>query len=335
MRIIIILLDNLHFLKYTFRQGVSKSEERANNEMEASGINMFWSKSSSMKAGQIMHKHSHDYYQLYYIIDGTPVFIIDDKDYALEKGDCLLLLPGMVHGAKPMKSDFYYEELKFYIHDQFLTDKLKTNICFRDDCFIKRSMEYICENWTCAVKQNTINITTLLSALLLNFALDSIHYENKDSQLVVTRGYNTLTRLMIVYIEKHFTEKFRLTEMANELHYNGNYLSTLFSRTTGISIVDYLNLVRIRQSIIMFAFYGQSVSSACESVGYTSLSYFSRLFKNITGISPSLFRKAFSDSSFAEDCLEKQPLLCYEMQTIQSMYDSISQLGKSIMHQFQ
>ena len=119
--------------------------------------------------------------------------------------------------------------------------------------------------------------------------------------------------------------------MAEELNYNKNYLSTVFSRTTGVSVVDYLNLMRIRQTVIFFAYYNQDVFTACESIGFASPSHFSRVFKSLVGISPRNFKYAFSsvDRQSVSQYFTEEPILNYTVCSLEEAFASLKSIGRA------
>lgn len=79
--------------------------------------------------------------------------------------------------------------------------------------------------------------------------------------------------------------------IAQELHYTNAYVCTVFKQKYGITIHDYINMVRIARAKELLEGTNDSLSSIAERVGYENDSYFSRVFKKSEGISPSDFRR--------------------------------------------
>ena len=95
------------------------------------------------------------------------------------------------------------------------------------------------------------------------------------------------------YIQQHFHESIRLEDVSNAVGFNATYFSALFKKETGQNFVDYLTALRINKSKALLCREGLSVQDVAEMVGYSDLKYFSRLFKKITGVSPSDYKKMY------------------------------------------
>lgn len=93
------------------------------------------------------------------------------------------------------------------------------------------------------------------------------------------------------YVRNHYDEEVTLTEIAESLYVNRNYLSQLFKRMTGETFVAYLNKYRIEKAKERMRENHYLISEISEMVGYQNPTYFSHVFKSITGKSPSEFYK--------------------------------------------
>lgn len=93
------------------------------------------------------------------------------------------------------------------------------------------------------------------------------------------------------YIEKCYHEDISLERIAASLHVNRNYLSQLFKRVTGEPFVTYFNKYRIRKAIELIETGQYMVYEISERVGFQNSTYFSQVFKSITGYSPSEYKR--------------------------------------------
>lgn len=96
---------------------------------------------------------------------------------------------------------------------------------------------------------------------------------------------------IIDYIEAHYQETITLTELANRFHFNASYLSTYFSTHQGIGLSEYLTEVRIEKAKMHLRNSRIPISEISDLVGYDNHSYFCKVFKKVTGMSPSKYRK--------------------------------------------
>lgn len=98
---------------------------------------------------------------------------------------------------------------------------------------------------------------------------------------------------LLNYIDENYAEALNLTELGNHFHYNPSYLSNFFSVNYKLGFNEYLNQVRIEKSIQLLKKGSKSVAEISALVGYSDHSYFSRVFKNMMGESPSAYRKQY------------------------------------------
>lgn len=82
-----------------------------------------------------------------------------------------------------------------------------------------------------------------------------------------------------------------IASYAGELNISQNYLSKLIKNATGHSVGEWIDIVRIQRSKHLLASTSVSIIDVAASVGIEDQSYFSRLFKKETGMTPSAFRK--------------------------------------------
>lgn len=107
---------------------------------------------------------------------------------------------------------------------------------------------------------------------------------------------------VINYIKNHFTQnELTLNLVAEELHVSQSYITKIVKQKTGASFTDYLNKLRINMAIKLLFDKGHNytINEISDMVGYSSQHYFSRAFKNYTGLSPIQYRnKNISEDSF-------------------------------------
>lgn len=109
----------------------------------------------------------------------------------------------------------------------------------------------------------------------------------------VDRRYSKRINSMIRYIDEHYNSDVSLRDLAFHFDLSMIYVSQLFKKEVGITVSAYLTKVRIREAIALLESGRFKVYEISEMVGYQSVQYFSKIFKNETGKKPSEFyRKA-------------------------------------------
>ncbi|MCP4727159.1 MAG: helix-turn-helix domain-containing protein [bacterium] len=94
----------------------------------------------------------------------------------------------------------------------------------------------------------------------------------------------------IHYIGNNFNEKITLEDVAAEIFLSSAYFSKIFKEQTGYNFSQYLNNLRIERSKSLLRNSRIPLVDIASLVGYEDQSYFSKVFKKITGNSPGKFR---------------------------------------------
>lgn len=93
------------------------------------------------------------------------------------------------------------------------------------------------------------------------------------------------------YIGQHYAENLTIADIAGNVYLSQTYVSLLFKQETGETIYEYLMKVRIEKAKELLRDPHVKFYEVCQAVGYTDPSYFSKLFKKMTGFTPSAYRE--------------------------------------------
>ena len=94
------------------------------------------------------------------------------------------------------------------------------------------------------------------------------------------------------FIHQHSDDELSLTKVAKFSNISGNHLSEKFKEVTGINFVDYIARIRVGKARDLLENSNLRISEIAFAVGFQSLSQFNRVFKKLTGKSPTQFREA-------------------------------------------
>ena len=90
------------------------------------------------------------------------------------------------------------------------------------------------------------------------------------------------------YVDRHFSDRaLSLSLLAKRFSYTEKYLSVLFKKQMQIGFNDYLNRLRIQHAHVLIETGYGSIAEIAYACGYSDPSYFSRIYKKKTGLSPS------------------------------------------------
>ncbi len=101
---------------------------------------------------------------------------------------------------------------------------------------------------------------------------------------------NELIKKAILYLSKHYMDPLTLEDAAQQVGLNPAYFSTLFKQSCGTSFKEYLNRIRIEEAKRLLSNTDYPILSIAMSVGFEDQSYFAKVFKKYTGLTPKQFR---------------------------------------------
>lgn len=111
------------------------------------------------------------------------------------------------------------------------------------------------------------------------------------------REQNRLVQDALLYLNSNFASPIRISELAVRLQVSQQYLARLFKAEVGMSPIRYLNRLRIEKAKEFMRTNAVNISEAALAVGFDNIYYFSRLFKQLEGMSPSAYRAWLNSKS--------------------------------------
>ncbi|NBC64857.1 MAG: AraC family transcriptional regulator [Bacteroidetes bacterium] len=92
-------------------------------------------------------------------------------------------------------------------------------------------------------------------------------------------------------MKNNVDQNLKLKELAEHASFSVSHYSTLFKKKTGFAPIEYFIHLKIQRACQYLDLTSLHVYEIAETLGYTDPHYFSRLFQNIMGVSPTKFRK--------------------------------------------
>ncbi len=255
---------------------------------------------------EALHLHSHNYFQIYYLVSGKLIHHLENTTASLAAGDIFILPPNQAHYIEMPDGEVDFYSLSF-MSDYFQTvkeaNKLildfllylqaqqaeriepKVSLSYEDtiftDALFKRILAEFSDNKT---GKNEI-IKESVSVLLSLFA--RVYFEENGTALIAKEN-RRLVMHSIEYIKNHFDEEITLSEIVRRSAMSKTNFCAIFNSITGMPFKEYLNRYRIERAAELIAS-GEKISVAGNACGYSDFSTFYRNFKKYTELSPSAF----------------------------------------------
>jgi len=101
---------------------------------------------------------------------------------------------------------------------------------------------------------------------------------------------DTIQKVM-EYVNTNYMNRITLNDVSEHVSFSVSYLSRMFKEEKGISLTSYINEVRIRNAKMLIKLSDISLSQAAYLCGFDDQSYFSKVFKKMTGTTPGKYRE--------------------------------------------
>ena len=118
-------------------------------------------------------------------------------------------------------------------------------------------------------------------------------YTKKMRKIKLDGVYSKQIVRAIEYIIRHLHSHISLEETADSLKISGAHLSRLFKKETGITFSDYVNKLKIEESTSLLLYTEYSDIEISNMLGFSSQSYFIKIFKKYTGTTPKKYKKQY------------------------------------------
>ena len=254
-----------------------------------------------------VRRHADDYFQMYYCIAGEGTMFLGDRDIVLKQNECLIIWPGQIHELYPIKSgQLRTIDTKFYVRDQELKAALfkapqlitVTDPRFRE---LQQSMR---NEWVTGALYAKEMATILFEQSILLFLRDNAQVPTQPPFYRTLRE-NTekltgLERTLADYLAVHFLEELSLDKIAEDLCYSKNYLCKIFKASSGFTINEYINLLRISKAYDLVCCTNHRLTEISAQCGFSSIHYFSRTFHRIAGMTPTQARDQEQNSLYTD-----------------------------------
>lgn len=252
--------------------------------------------------------HTHDYFQVYYMLSGKITHHIESGSAELSCGDVFIVPPNLPHYidtnngpvdfyAMSFMPDFFLgmsennkliSDFLYYLKTATLENiQPKFTLPHEDIIFVDTVFKRIMSEFKSTKTGKEEVIKECVSVLLSLFA--RVYFEEKAEALTLEYNRNSVLHC-IEYIKNHLDEDITLTEIARRSAMSKTCFCSIFSSITGTSFKQFLNSCRIKKAAELILA-GEKISNVSILCGYNDLSTFYRNFKKQIGISPTQYQK--------------------------------------------
>lgn len=238
-------------------------------------------------------KHYHEGYEIYFQADGSRILFLKDTQYLLKKGDIAVMLPYELHYGESAQQTYYerytvnfkenYLETVLGEEGKSLLSGLHTGVMTLPK-EQSMQMEVLFQDlYSRKKKRNVLDEKLFCCELVL--ILSRVADLCKEQKVQTHRLLDTLT-CAVDYINNNYEKSLTLDEIAMQSHVDKYYLSHLFKKNMGVSVMNYLMHVRAQKAYYYLSMLGMNVEQAAQESGFANYGAMERAFEKIYAATP-------------------------------------------------
>lgn len=279
---------------------------------------LFFNECQDAKEEQnILFLHWHEHFEIIVMQEGRAIFHVDSKPYEAGPGDVIMVPSGGLHvGYSLSRGDISYVSIVF--HASLFKDR---NQDFQHEQFVA---PYLNNRFQFPVKPVDHNPACSSCYVLLTSIIEEVKNKGPAFQLIVKNQLHLFFTLLarsfppqqitdkhqnerhsvnrerfkplLEHLENHLEERITIEWAARFVNLNPYHFCKTFKRLTGRTFIDYVNLCRVNEAERLLLETDDTVTEIAGKVGCDNPNYFTKLYKQYKGQTPSSVRKSFSSS---------------------------------------
>lgn len=251
--------------------------------------------------------HTHSFIEISYIEEGVGTHTIGNHRYTTGKGDVSLINTLSPHRLEatgghelkvinclidhsyleslnledtPAISDAVRNLLSAKVYDHEADMRMKNRDMNRVQQLLRLMLQDYREHPTDSLERLGLYLKLLLCEISLAI---------EDRPRADTR--ELLAHRVTSYLQQHFCDQISLDVLSREYGYNDKYISRTFKAVTGMTVIGYLQRLRVEYAMKLLLCTDWPVADIAQDVGYHDITFFYRLFKKQTGFLPGVYRE--------------------------------------------
>lgn len=245
-----------------------------------------------------IQKHSHEMFEIIFILSGECTLTMDDHLYQLKEDDILIIenfASHELHSQNCVYASLQLDQTRLEntfpspMHPSF---ECNSQIPGKEEAFdsIRRLIAHIIKNNADKPRgyelKNWIYIYELMEILFMNFRVERSAALEKKSHRYAERVYE-ISKI----IKAHYTEDLTLSALADIMHLSVPYLSKFFMEHFGVNFLTYVTNLRIKNAEYELLHSEKTIETISADCGFPNANAFTAAFKKEYGVLPSAYRR--------------------------------------------
>ena len=253
---------------------------------------------------------SHPFWELVFIDSGKAEITVEDRTFTMSQGEICFHSPDAVHtisteyefcNSAIVSFEASGRMMSFFENRVFKLNEYQKNLLADiigegRAAFVGRLDD---ANQTKMIKKAEAPfgsgqlIKNSLELLLIFIIRSNISDASKTAEYASSSVHaDRIVEKIIEILKKRVASSISLDEISSELFFSKTYIKTVFKKHTGTSIIKYYNELKIDEAKKLISLKKYSITEIKTMLGFSSVHYFSRLFKKITDMTPSEYQRS-------------------------------------------
>lgn len=227
--------------------------------------------------------HWHEPVEILYVLEGEARQVIDGQVLTLLENDIIYIPPNMVHSTFAVSSKCRIAVALY--NPQFLEKEhfLQVMHCSGES-------EYSAEFYYLfhrALQEYTYKNTDYIEVIKASLLCITTYLCRVSNSVSISPDRTSSVKDIFVYIENNLDKHLTVSTVAKHFGYTPEHFTKLIANYAGVSFKPYVDEARVTLAVRLLVFDGLSVNQTASRLGYDEVTSFYRVFKRVTGMSPT------------------------------------------------
>lgn len=245
----------------------------------------------------MLEMHDHTYFEIYFLRKGEREYFIGDRFYTVTEGDTVLIPPNILHrtvGGNANRTLLHIN--KAYLARYFSPAMVESLSCLGGASVLR------------AAGENAVRIESIYQSLLTAYERElaeggqemllagyvfELLFLLSDQKHMGEKKEQAVGRMeqIVRYIHENYASVHSIGELADTFFLSKYHLCHLFKKQLGLSIVSYMNMIRVRAACRALDGGEKNITELALRVGFNSSAYFCKVFKEQMRQTPLEYQK--------------------------------------------
>ena len=246
----------------------------------------------------MLEMHDHSYFEIFFLEKGEREYFIGDRFYKVKEAQIVLIPPGFLHrtiGGIAHRALLHIDEA--YLSRYFSPEILRSLSCLggvsvlhpagEDATRLSALFQSLLACYDRQIAQGG------QEALLAGYTFE-ILFLLSDKERIGEHEEHAPRRMeeIVRYIHENYATIHDIGQLADEFFISKYHLCQLFTKHLGLSIVSYMNMIRVRAACRALEAGERNITALALSLGFNSSAYFCKVFKEQMRQTPLEYQKS-------------------------------------------